>query len=264
MEAQSAEKSLGDNVRTASVEARNVSMTYRSGRRITEALRDVSFSVSEREFVTLIGPSGCGKTTVLKIIADTVKPTAGEVVVMGGTPSEARKKRQIGFVFQDPALLGWRTVIANIMLPLEVMGRPEEEPYARELLELVGLMGFENHYPDELSGGMQQRASIARALSFNPSYLLMDEPFGALDLITRERMGQELLRIWEKTKKTVLFVTHSIEEAVMLSDKILVMSARPATVLAGVEVNLPRPRDPHIHENQEFLRLTSELREMLV
>lgn len=246
------------------VELHNIGMTYKSNNRQTQALNDVTFSVRENEFITLIGPSGCGKTTVLRIIADTVTPSVGEAIIMGGTPAEARKRRQIGFVFQEPALLGWRTVIENILLPLEVMNRKGEQSYARELIGLVGLKGFEHHYPDELSGGMQQRVSIARALSFNPSFLLMDEPFGALDLITRERMGQELLRIWEKTAKTVLFVTHSIEEAVLLSDKILVMSSRPATVLAEVQVNLPRPREQHIHKHSEFLRLTNELREMLV
>lgn len=246
------------------IELHNVSMIFRSGQRYTEALKNVSFSVGEKQFVTLIGPSGCGKTTVLKLIADVLTPTEGEIVVNGGTPHEARKQRLFGFVFQDPALLAWRTVTDNIYLPLEVMRRKDDKVYAKELVQLVGLSGFEEHFPDELSGGMQQRVSIARALCYNPSFLLMDEPFGALDLITREKMGQELLRIWENTEKTVIFVTHSIEEAVLLSDKILVMSPRPASVVAEVKVDLPRPRDPGIRENHDFLELTTTLREMLV
>jgi NitT/TauT family transport system ATP-binding protein len=249
---------------TPSIELKNVSMTFRSGQRHTEALNKVSFSVAEKEFVTLIGPSGCGKTTVLKIIADIISPTEGQIIVNGKTPDEARKERLFGFVFQDPALLAWRTVIDNILLPLEVMRQKDDKDYAKELVELVGLAGFEEHFPDELSGGMQQRVSIARALCYNPSFLLMDEPFGALDLITREKMGQELLRIWENTEKTVIFVTHSIEEAVLLSDRILVMSPRPAEVLAEVWVDLPRPRDSDVRDNHEFLQLTTMLREMLV
>ena len=249
---------------TPSIELKDVSMVFRSGQRYTEALNRVSFSVAEKEFVTLIGPSGCGKTTVLKLIADIISPTEGQIIVNGRTPNEARKQRLFGFVFQDAALLAWRTVIDNILLPLEVMRQKDDKDYARELVELVGLAGFEEHFPDELSGGMQQRVSIARALCYNPSFLLMDEPFGALDLITREKMGQELLRIWENTEKTVIFVTHSIEEAVLLSDKILVMSPRPAEVLAEVQVDLPRPRDPDIRDNPEFLQLTTMLREMLV
>ena len=254
----------GDSTKTPCVDLRNVSMTFYSGDRVTDALKDISFSVLEKEFVTLIGPSGCGKTTVLRIIANTINPTSGEVVILGDTPRNIRKKRQIGFVFQDPALLSWRTVINNINLPLEVMGKKDEGIKATDLLKLVGLDGFENHYPDEISGGMQQRVSIARALSYNPTFLLMDEPFGALDLITREKMGQELLHICEKTEKTVLFVTHSIEEAVLLSDKILVMSARPSTIISQVDVDLPRPRDLNIRDDMEFIRLTKLLRDMLV
>lgn len=246
------------------LDLQNVGMTFRSGRRETEALRQVTFSMREREFVTLIGPSGCGKTTILRIIANLVAATHGTVTVLGGSPAQARHKRLIGFAFQEAALLDWRTVLHNVLLPLEVLGRKDGERTARELIHLVGLEGFEGHFPDELSGGMQQRVSIARALSFNPRLLLMDEPFGALDLITRERMGQELLRIWQRTEKTVLFVTHSIPEAVMLSDRVLVMSPRPATILAEVQIALPRPRGPDVREHEEFLRLTSRLREMLV
>ena len=246
------------------MDLQNVSMTFRSGRRHTEALREVTFSMREGEFVTLIGPSGCGKTTILRILANLVAATSGSVTVLGGSPAEARRKRLIGFAFQEAALLDWRTVLDNVLLPLEVLGRKNGERTARELLSLVGLEGFEGHFPDELSGGMQQRVSIARALAFDPRLLLMDEPFGSLDMITRERMGQELLRIWQKTEKTVLFVTHSIQEAVMLSDRVLVMSPRPATILAEVKVALPRPRGPEVREHGEFLRLTTKLREMLV
>ena len=251
--------------KSPSISLEKVGMTFSSGERTTEALSDISFDVDEGEFVTLIGPSGSGKTTVLRVIADTIIPTEGRVTILGDTPAEARKKRLVGFVFQDAALLSWRTVLSNILLPLEVMGENAEgQDTAREMLVLVGLEGFESHYPDEISGGMQQRVSIARALSYNPSFLLMDEPFGALDLITRERMGRELIRIWEKTQKTILFVTHSIEEAVLLSDKILVLSARPATILAEVKVNLKRPRGPEVREDETFLEMTQMLREMLV
>lgn len=246
------------------IDLQNVNMTFKSPDRQTEALRDVSFSVIEREFVTLIGPSGCGKTTILRVIADLVLATDGLVSVLGGSPAEARKARRIGYVFQEPALLVWRTILKNVLLPSEVLGRKDGEQNAHELLQLVGLEGFESHYPDELSGGMQQRVSIARALSFDPSLLLMDEPFGALDLLTRERMGQELLRIWRKTEKTVLFVTHSIQEAVMLSDRVLVMLPRPGRVLAEVPIKLPRPRGPDVRKSREFRRLATDLREMLV
>jgi NitT/TauT family transport system ATP-binding protein len=257
---QSTDKSLRTPSFRASVELENVSVTFHTDRGITEAVRDVSFSVREKEFVTLIGPSGCGKTTILRLIADIIAPTSGEVRVLGGGPAEARRNRQLGYVFQSPALLAWRTVLNNVLLPSEVM-RDQHTGRAQELLKLVGLEGFENHYPDELSGGMQQRVSIARALSFDPSILLMDEPFGALDLITRERMSQELLHIWENTHKTVLFVTHSIQEAVALSDRVLVLSPRPAVVQAEEVIELSRPRS---RDNRVFQRIASKLREMLV
>lgn len=246
------------------VEMRNVGMTFQSKQRRTEALTDISFSVEERSFVTLIGPSGCGKTTLLRMIGDLITPTTGMVKVIGGTTKEARCNRNIGFVFQQAALLGWRSVLSNVLLPFEVMGRSDGKPRAMELLELVGLSGFENHYPDELSGGMQQRVSIARALSYDPKILLMDEPFGALDLITRDRMALELLRIWQKTEKTVVFVTHSIDEAVFLSDRVVVLSARPGKVLANVTINLPRPRTLEVRDSDEFHHLHAELREMLI
>ncbi len=250
--------------RSICVELRNVGMTFQARRRRTDALQDVSFAVEEKAFVTLIGPSGCGKTTALRMVADLIAPTSGTVTVLGGTTREARRNRQIGFVFQQAALLGWRSVLSNVLLPLEVMGHSHGQSRGLELLDLVGLHGFENHYPDELSGGMQQRVSIARALSYDPKILLMDEPFGALDLITRDRMALELLRIWERTEKTVLFVTHSIGEAVFLSDRVLVLSARPGTVLANVPIDLPRPRTLELRDSDEFHRLAKMLREMLM
>lgn len=241
----------------------DVGKTFESSGRRTWALRDVSISVGPNEFVTLIGPSGCGKTTVLRLIADIIPPTSGTIHVMGLTPDQARKRRLMSMVFQQPALLGWRTVLDNVQLPLQVLGRKGGKEISRDLLQLVGLEGFERHYPDELSGGMQQRVSIARALSFDPDILLMDEPFGALDLITRDKMTQELSRIWQQTKKTVVFVTHSIDEAILLSDRVVVFSARPGTVQACVPIDLPRPRGLEIRDSEEFHRLSRTLRGLL-
>lgn len=247
----------------ASIEFENVGVTFDSKQRRTEALKDVSFSVQEKAFVTLIGPSGCGKTTLLRIVADLIAPTTGKVTVLGGSPVAARRNREIGFVFQSAALLGWRTVLANVLLPFEVIGRSDGKERAKGLLDLVGLQGFENHYPDELSGGMQQRVSIARALSYDPKILLMDEPFGALDLITRDRMAMELLRIWQAAEKTVLFVTHSVDEAVFLSDRVLVLSARPGRIVSNMPIALPRPRTLEVREGEEFQHYARELRELL-
>ncbi len=255
--------SSGTGQQAASIEFKNVGMTFESGHRRTEALKDVSFSVEEKAFVTLIGPSGCGKTTVLRTVADLLAPTTGQVTVLGGSPLDARRKREVGFVFQNAALLAWRTVLANVLLPFEVIGHADKTGHAKSLLDLVGLQGFEDHYPDELSGGMQQRVSIARALSYDPKILLMDEPFGALDLITRDRMAIELLRIWQAAEKTVLFVTHSVDEAVFLSDRVIVLSARPGYVLSNILIELPRPRTLEAREGDEFHRYAKELREML-
>jgi NitT/TauT family transport system ATP-binding protein len=248
------------------IEIQNVSKRFPVSDGYTEALLNVSFELAQSEFISLIGPSGCGKTTLLKLIGDIFPPSAGQIRVGGKTPSEARRERNFGFVFQDAVLLPWRTVEQNVRLFQEVLGedkRPEIRQKVSALIELVGLKGFERHYPNELSGGMQQRVSIARALSFDPQILLMDEPFGALDLITRDKMGFELLRIWEQTRKTVLLVTHSITEAVYLSDRVIVFSPRPARVLRIVDVELPRPRPPEVRDEPVFHEYVRELRGLL-
>ena len=239
------------------IDVEAIGLTYgaeASARRI-EALRDVAFAVGEGQFVSIIGPSGCGKSTLLKIVAALLPPTTGRVAVFGGDAHEARQHRAFGFVFQTPLLFPWRTSLDNVALMLEVQGlaRRERREQARRYLELVGLSGFEHHRPNELSGGMQQRVSIARALSFDPRILLMDEPFGALDAITRDRMGSELLRIWQRTLKTVLFVTHSISEAVFLSDTVITFTSRPGRVRAVHRIDLPRPRTQETRLSPEFI-----------
>ena len=215
--------------------------------------------------VSFIGPSGCGKTTLLRAIADLETPTSGSIRVNALSPSEARAKRAYGYVFQAPALYPWRTVARNIALPLEIMGfsRAERDARVEKGLELVNLAGFGGKYPWQLSGGMQQRASIARALSFDPDLLLMDEPFGALDEIVRDMLNQQLLRLWDMTGKTVLFVTHSIPEAVFLSTRIVVMSPRPGRVCDVIECNFPRDRQLDIRETPEFLTIANRVRQGL-
>jgi NitT/TauT family transport system ATP-binding protein len=229
------------------------------------ALASIDLDVYPGEFVSLIGPSGCGKSTLLRIIGDLVAPTEGEVRVNGKPAHQARLDRDYGIVFQDPVLYDWRTVARNIALPLEMMGwdRERRARRVREMLELVELTGFEHHYPWQLSGGMQQRVSIARALSFSPALLLMDEPFGALDEMTRERLNMELLRIWERSGSTVIFVTHSIPEAVFLSTRVVVMSARPGRIAGIVEVDLPRPRGADTRVAPRFFELVTEVRRRL-
>ena len=243
----------------------NLNMIYQTQNAETVALKDATLSVNEGEFISLIGPSGCGKTTLLRIIADLIQPTSGQILVAGKSPRQARLDREYGYVFQAPALLEWRSVLKNVMLPLEVMGFPnsERQPRAAKLLEMVGLKDFHKSYPWQLSGGMQQRVSIARALAFDPKLLLMDEPFGALDEITREAMNLELLRIWQETKKTVIFVTHSIPEAVFLSTRIVVMTPRPGKIERIIDVNLPYPRGVETRESKEFFDLATEVREAL-
>ena len=217
------------------------------------------------EFISLIGPSGCGKSTLLRVIGDLVAPTAGEVAVNGKPAARARRDRDYGMVFQAPVLFDWRTVEENVKLPLELMGYdgPRRTARAREMLELVELGDFLRHHPYQLSGGMQQRVAIARALAFEPSILLMDEPFGALDEMTRERMNQEVLRIWERTGITVVFVTHSIPEAVFLSSRVVVMSPRPGRITDVIEVDLPRPRDVETREQPRYFELITAVREAL-
>jgi NitT/TauT family transport system ATP-binding protein len=227
-----------------------------------QALSDVSLKIARGQFVSFIGPSGCGKTTLLRAVADLESPTSGVIRVNGMSPREARARRAYGYVFQAPALYPWRSVARNIALPLEIMGfsRAEREARVAKGLELVNLSGFGGKYPWQLSGGMQQRASIARALSFDPDLLLMDEPFGALDEIVRDMLNEQLLRLWDVTGKTVLFVTHSIPEAVFLSTHIVVMSPRPGRIYDVIECNFPRNRALDIRETPEFLTIANRVR----
>jgi len=229
------------------------------------ALQSIDLDVGPGEFVSLIGPSGCGKSTLLRVVGDLVEPTSGTVVVNGKSARQARRDGDYGIVFQDAVLYDWRTVAKNIALPLEMAGwdRGRRETRVREMLELVELTGFEKHHPWQLSGGMQQRVSIARALSFSPPLLLMDEPFGALDEMTRERMNNELLRIWQDTLSTVVFVTHSIAESVFLSTRVVVMSARPGRIAGVVEVDLPQPRGSETREHPHFAELITQVRRLL-
>jgi NitT/TauT family transport system ATP-binding protein len=242
-----------------------VSLTFATADGPVYALSDVSLSVNEGEFVSLIGPSGCGKTTLLRIIADLQKPSSGSISVNGLSPEQARLERQYGYVFQAPALYPWRTVERNIRLPLEIMGfsRQEQSNRVARNIELVNLKGFEKKYPWQLSGGMQQRASIARALSFDPRLLLMDEPFGALDEIVRDSLNLQLLKLWHETSKTVVFVTHSIPEAVFLSTRIVVMSPRPGRIIDIIDCRFPRDRSLEIRETKEFLAVAHRVREGL-
>jgi len=247
------------------VEARGMGKTFGSGVEATEALRGIDLDIASGDFVSLIGPSGCGKSTLLRLIGDLVSPTVGSLTVNGKEPGRARLDRDYGIVFQSATLLDWRTVEKNVELPLEIMDfSPEERPArAREMLDLVQLGGFAEHYPWQLSGGMQQRVAIARALAFRPSLLLMDEPFGALDEMTRELMQQEVLRLWEETDTSVVFVTHSIPEAVFLSTRVVVMSPRPGRISREIAVDLPRRRDDDTRESARYFELITEVREAL-
>jgi len=227
-----------------------------------QALADIDLEVGRGEFVSFIGPSGCGKTTLLRVIADLERQTAGQITVNGVSPEDARKGRAYGYVFQAPALYPWRTVVRNVTLPLEIMGLGADERRGRaaRYLDMVGLGGFERKFPWQLSGGMQQRVSIARALSFEPDLLLMDEPFGALDEITRDHLNEQLLRLWEKTDKTVIFVTHSIAEAVFLSTRIVVMSPRPGRIMETIDCDLAKGRTLDARETPQFLEIAHKVR----
>ena len=249
----------------AAIEISGLSLRFDTADGPVQALSDVSLRVARGEFVSFIGPSGCGKTTLLRAVADLENPTSGSIRVNGMSPHEARASRAYGYVFQAPALYPWRSVARNIALPLEIMGFSKAERDARiaKGLELVNLSGFGGKYPWQLSGGMQQRASIARALSFDPDLLLMDEPFGALDEIVRDMLNQQLLRLWDVTGKTVLFVTHSIPEAVFLSTHIVVMSPRPGRIYDIIECNFPRNRALDIRETPEFLAIANRVRQGL-
>jgi NitT/TauT family transport system ATP-binding protein len=241
----------------------NLEKTYTTrGRSRVRALAGISLQVAAGEFVTIVGQSGCGKTTLLKILAGLLPRSAGEVALRG-RPVDG-PSRDIGIVFQDPVLLPWRTVVDNVMLPVQVLGldRASHRTRAMQLLALVGLTGFEDKYPHELSGGMRQRVAIARALVHDPSLLLMDEPFGALDAMTREYMNLELLRIWQESGKTIVFITHSIPEAVFLADRVVIMSARPGRIQEIVEVDLPRPRDLDMMASDEFGKYSRRIRHL--
>jgi NitT/TauT family transport system ATP-binding protein len=249
----------------AIIQIRNVDKVFGEGTNQTVALQDISLTIRPGEFVSIVGPSGCGKSTLLRIIADLVEPSRGSITVNGKTPHQARVNREYGFVFQAPTLLEWRTVLKNVELPLEIMHQSKEEwrDRANRMLQLVGLQDFQQHYPRQLSGGMQQRASIARALVFDPALLLMDEPFGALDEFTREHMNMELLSIWEQTHKTLLFITHSIPEAVFLSSRVVVMTPRPGKIATMIPIDLPYPRTFDTRESVRYFELVTEVREAL-
>jgi NitT/TauT family transport system ATP-binding protein len=255
VEAGAARRSSG-----AVISVNSLWMEYPASNGTVLALRDVSFTARDGEFVAIVGPSGCGKSTLLKILAGLIRPTRGDVLLRG-TPIMG-PRRDIGFVFQSPVLFPWRTVLDNVLLPVDVqrLGREEHRPRALRLLEFAGLSGFEHHYPWELSGGMQQRVGIVRSLVHDPAMLLMDEPFGALDAMTRETMNLELQRIWLERRETVLFITHSIPEAVFLADRVLTMASRPGHVLEEVAIDLPRPRTLDVMASAKFVELTRRIR----
>jgi NitT/TauT family transport system ATP-binding protein len=244
------------------VDAQHISLTFETADGKVEALSDVSLQIAEGEFVSFIGPSGCGKTTMLRVVADLQQPSSGTLLVNGLSAEQARLARSYGYVFQAPALFPWRTIEKNLKLPLEIMGysEAEQQQRAERYMALVNLTGFERKFPWQLSGGMQQRVSIARALSFDPTLLLMDEPFGALDEIVRDHLNEQLLQLWNSTGKTVLFVTHSIPEAVFLSSKIVVMSPRPGRIIDVIDCNFPPGRSLEIRETPEFLKIAQRVR----
>jgi len=247
------------------IRAKNLDLTFETNDGPVHALKDVSLDINKGEFVSFIGPSGCGKTTFLRCIAGLEQPTAGEISVNGMTPDEARRARAYGYVFQAAGLYPWRTIGRNVKLPLEIMGfsKAEQNERMNRVLELVDLAGFEKKFPWQLSGGMQQRASIARALAFDADILLMDEPFGALDEIVRDHLNEQLLKLWARTEKTIGFVTHSIPEAVYLSTKIVVMSPRPGRISDVIDSPLPRERPLDIRDSAEFIEIAHRVRDGL-
>ncbi|WP_083484198.1 ABC transporter ATP-binding protein [Loktanella sp. 3ANDIMAR09] len=251
--------------RSAVISASSVDLTFQTNDGPVHALKDVSLDIEKGDFVSFIGPSGCGKTTFLRCIAGLETPTGGALSVNGMTPDEARRARAYGYVFQAAGLYPWRTIGGNVKLPLEIMGysKAEQEARVRRVLELVDLAGFARKYPWQLSGGMQQRASIARALAFDADILLMDEPFGALDEIVRDHLNEQLLQLWARTEKTIGFVTHSIPEAVYLSTKIVVMSPRPGRIADVIESTLPRERPLDIRDSPEFIAIAHRVRDGL-
>ncbi len=245
------------------IATQDLCLTYQTGDGMVEALSKINLNIEEGEFISLIGPSGCGKTTLLRAIANLETPSSGTLLVNGMGAEQARLARSYGYVFQAPALLPWRKVKDNVALPLEVMELDDVQGRVARNLELVNLKGFEEKFPWQLSGGMQQRVSIARALAFDPQLLLMDEPFGALDEIVRDKLNQQLLELWARTKKTIVFVTHSIPEAVFLSTKIIVMSPRPGRIIDVIESDLPPTRTLEIRETPAFLKIAHRVREGL-
>ncbi len=247
------------------IDISDLDLTFETKDGPIHALSKIDLQINAGDFISFIGPSGCGKTTLLRVIADLEQPTRGSILVEGKNPHEARLSRCYGYVFQAPALLPWRTIEKNIHLPLEVMGltKSEQRKRSEKYLSLVNLSGFEKKHPWQLSGGMQQRVSIARALSFEPDMLLMDEPFGALDEITRDHLNEQLLQLWAQTKKTVVFVTHSIPEAVFLSNKIVVMSARPGKIIDVIDCDLPKDRSLEVRDSHEFREIARRVRDGL-
>lgn len=249
----------------AVIAAKNLNLVFETNDGSVHALKDIDLTINKGEFVSFIGPSGCGKTTFLRVVADLEQPTGGSITVNGMTPQQAREARAYGYVFQASGLYPWRTIAGNIKLPLEIMdySKEEQDKRVKQVLELVELDSFGNKYPWQLSGGMQQRASIARALSFDADILLMDEPFGALDEIVRDHLNEQLLALWARTEKTIGFVTHSIPEAVYLSTKIVVMSPRPGRIADVIDSTLPKERPLEIRDSKEFLEIAARVRDGL-
>ena len=266
MVSQGSSAAATERAEQPAVSLTGVGKTFRLPDREFIALQDVALELQDGEFLSLIGPSGCGKSTLLRLVAGLIEPSVGSIAISGESPARARARRELGFVFQEPTLLPWRTALENVTLLLEVARRgtaAERRRHGLELLELVGLSDFADAHPAKLSGGMQRRVGIARALALDPSILLLDEPFGALDEITRQRMNMELLRIWTQRRTTALMVTHNVGEAVFLSDRVLVMGTNPGRIVAEVSIDLPRPRQLHLLQDPRFFAFSAQLTSLL-